>query len=396
MLLLWYNKEMNIRSIVTAILLISMSCLMPEVRAARPAGEKKTFTITGYYSPLPGQEFYVTGDYYSEIRLNGSGIAGADGTGVYPGMIAAPSSYTFGTKVCIPSLGCGKIHDRGGAIVEKGKRSLARHDRLDIWMGYGEEGLRRALAWGVQHLECEVYEEDTPIAVSMNFEVPPMLHQILELPQKRIFARNLSSGSRNGSVRELQEILRQLGFFEGELTGTFGSQTKEAVFAFQKKHFLLENETDYGAGIFGPQTREKLSTVLYHAEIEQKIREAWENFHFDEDLRRGNRNQAVLKLQEILVQHEFMNVSPTGYFGPKTQAALEEFQIHYKIIAHKNALGAGKVGPSTREILNQLLLAKKDIFSQEQKQILAAEKQRNRLQYFAGQIDQLNNKFVQK
>ena len=57
----------------------------------------KTFKISAYYSPLPCQEKYTTGSYEGDIRLNGSGVNSADGTPVYPGMIAAPKTYSFGT-----------------------------------------------------------------------------------------------------------------------------------------------------------------------------------------------------------------------------------------------------------------------------------------------------------
>jgi|TARA_Y100001960_G_C14623891_1_gene802114 hypothetical protein len=33
------------------------------------------FVVTAYYSPLPNQQYYLTGNYKSEIRLNGRGIA---------------------------------------------------------------------------------------------------------------------------------------------------------------------------------------------------------------------------------------------------------------------------------------------------------------------------------
>ena len=67
-------------------------------------------------------------------------------------MLAAPKTYPFGTRVMIPGLGVGEVHDRGGAI-------LARkgYDRIDVWMGRGEEGLSRALNWGARLVEGEVY-----------------------------------------------------------------------------------------------------------------------------------------------------------------------------------------------------------------------------------------------
>ena len=63
------------------------------------------FVVTAYYSPLPDQEYYITGNYEDELRLNGKGIAGASGKGVFSGMLAAPGKYSFGTKIYLDGLG---------------------------------------------------------------------------------------------------------------------------------------------------------------------------------------------------------------------------------------------------------------------------------------------------
>lgn len=351
---------------------------------ARTEGTKKTFTITGYYSPLPNQNFYITGSYESEIRLNGQGIAGADGTAVYPGMIAAPYTYEFGTQICIPNLGCGKVHDRGGAIVEKGKRNLAKHDRLDIWMGYGEEGLLRALAWGVEHLECEIYPESTNIDIRMNFEVPPQLNDIIDVPNRPIFSQNLYYGATGEKVKSLQLALNRLGFYEGFQDGVFNEEVKKAVFKFQKKYFILEKETDLGAGSFGPQTRGKLTEILYKNNVQERIQEVWNKFHFEENLSKGEQSHDVFKLQQMLVQREFMTVNPTGYFGPKTKAALIEFQIAEEIIQSQYSAGAGTVGPKTKERLNEILQEEKEQYENEILLQIAYQKERNQFAIIAG------------
>lgn len=346
---------------------------------AATEGTKRTFTITGYYSPLPNQNFYITGDYASEIRLNGQGIAGADGTPVYPGMIAAPYTYEFGTKICIPRLGCGMVHDRGGAIVEKGKRALAKHDRIDVWMGYGEEGLLRALAWGVEHIESEVFPKGSSKPVFMNFEVPPQLGDIVDLPNRPIFNENLSLGMNGEKVKSLQRGLNDLGFYEGFLNGKFDTDLKKAVLEFQKQEFIIQKETDTGAGIFGPQTRAKLTEVLYKKSIQIKIKETWDNFHFGEDINMGDKNHEVFKLQQILVEEEFMNVHPTGYFGPVTKKALTQFQIAHGLIRNASSAGSGNVGPKTQALLNELLVQKKEVFKKERDDQLAYQKARNEI-----------------
>lgn len=98
---------------------------------ALEAPRQQTFVISAYYSPMPNQAKYVTGSYAGDIRLNGDGVKAADGSHVYPGMIAAPKSYAFGTKMKIPGVGIVAVHDRGGAIVHSGERGNS-YDRLDV------------------------------------------------------------------------------------------------------------------------------------------------------------------------------------------------------------------------------------------------------------------------
>ncbi len=376
--------------IALAVTIWSILGTVPMVNAYSYDGTPRTFTITGYYSPLPNQNQYLTGSYKAEIRLNGSGIAGADGTPVYPGMIAAPRSFDFGTKIKIPGLGVGMVNDRGGAIVQKGERDLARHDRLDIWMGYGDEGLRRALSFGVQHIDCVIYPQDAPIQVGMNFTVPPMLNEIVDFPDRKNFSQNMSLGARGNGVKDLQRALRDVGFYERVIHGTFDEHVEDAVFAFQKKNFIVRDKEEAGAGVFGPRTRAELSTQLFDTEIQKRVQEAWEEFQFEDDLQRGKKNASVLKLQQMLVQQEFMTVTPTGYFGPKTEAALTSFQMAHGIIARTNAQGAGKMGPSTREVLNEILEKQKELVQAEKADILAFSKLQQRFAALSGNVELRN------
>ena len=353
-------------------LLIALILILPSLVMA----QSRTFTITGYYSPLPDQDYFLTGSYESEIRLNGNGTHGADGTPVYPGMIAAPSVYEFGTKVCIPSFGCGTVHDRGGAIVKKGERDLARHDRLDLWMGYGTEGMRRALAWGVQHLDCEMSPAGTVLADSVNFTVPLPLVQILKLSKGTAFHSNLSQGDKGEEVEKLQTALRRLGIYLGNITSEYDLDTKQAVLNFQIKFFVLRSEKDLGAGRLGPKTRAKLTSELAKIDTQKKIRELWESFEFEAGMSRGHRSAEVVKLQQVLVQQELLNVSPTGFFGPLTEAALMEFQLQEGIIDTKFPLGAGRVGERTQVCLNEIL-NKERIERKVERKVLAQAKKEN-------------------
>ena len=56
------------------------------------------------------------------------------------------------------------------------------------------------------------------------------------------------SGSRGEEVRQIQQKLKNWGYYTGSVDGIFGVQTKKAVVAFQKKNGLNPD------GIVGPAT----------------------------------------------------------------------------------------------------------------------------------------------
>lgn len=111
--------------------------VVPSVTPTPAAYREVTLIATAYYSPLPDQKYYLRGNHQAEIILNGKGTNGASGKAVFQGMLAAPKGYDFGTKIWIEGFGVGSVEDRGGAIVPAGQRGY-QHDRIDIWMGYGE------------------------------------------------------------------------------------------------------------------------------------------------------------------------------------------------------------------------------------------------------------------
>jgi 3D (Asp-Asp-Asp) domain-containing protein len=114
--------------------------------------ELRTFKATAYYSPQEGQRFYVKGSLEEDKILNGNGTHGASGRAVFNGMIAAPKSYAFGTRIYVPGRGIGQIEDRGGAIVSAWERNEP-FDRLDFWAGAWQAGLDAALRFGVRYFD---------------------------------------------------------------------------------------------------------------------------------------------------------------------------------------------------------------------------------------------------
>lgn len=112
----------------------------------------KKFIVTAYYAPLPDQTFYVTGSYLDDKVLNGKGVATYSGKIPEVGHIAADLSVLpLGTTLVIPGYGEGVVEDIGGRI---------KGNRLDVFMGYGEEGMVRALDWGKKILDVKIINEE--------------------------------------------------------------------------------------------------------------------------------------------------------------------------------------------------------------------------------------------
>lgn len=161
-----YYMAMRIASVLLMTMCLVWSAISP--LSAATAGKIQKVYVSAYYTPVPGQKQYLHRTYAAELRVNGGDDTGADGTKVYPGMLAAPRTYSFGTKITIPTLGTGTVHDRGGWVANGTVKR--RYDRIDVWMGTGDAGLLRAKKWGVRLVEVTVYPSSaTDIPESIAF-----------------------------------------------------------------------------------------------------------------------------------------------------------------------------------------------------------------------------------
>ena len=308
----------------------------------------KAFTISAYYSPVPGQTKYVTGSYEGDIKLNGGGVHSADGTPVYPGMIAAPSSYSFGTKMNIPGIGIVAVHDRGGAIVHAGQRGSS-YDRLDVWMGYGDAGLSRALTWGKRTVQVTVYGIDPNMKENVYLEGFSIAESFVRsiVVQQKIFKEDLWYGVTGDKVGTLQEYLTELGYYKGKIDKYYGDEVYKAVIAFQIDQGIVDNNEEFGAGYFGPQTRSKIEAVL-----DKRKKDLLPT----SNLGRDDAGDDVKKLQEALKKLGY-EVETTGIYDEQTIEAVFQFQKDEEIVDHEEDIGAGYFGPKTFEKLAVKLAA---------------------------------------
>lgn len=310
-----------------------------------------TFVISAYYSPIEGQRKYVTGSFAGDVRLNGEGVHSADGSIVYPGMVAAPKNYPFGTKMNIPGIGTVAVHDRGGAIVNAGQRNQA-YDRIDVWMGYGDAGLQRALHWGRRTVQAIVYGVDPSIQENVTLEgysEAEKVAQTLTGEDPKTFVEDLSVNDKSAGVKKLQQGLKKLGYYNSTESGEYDDLTRQAVVKFQIAVGVVDSENDFGAGFFGPETRRKLEDAL-------NLRSSQVRNHLPQTpLNRDDQGNDVRKLQQALKKLGY-DVDATGIYDEQTVDAILKFQKDQNVVASEADFGAGVFGPRTMQVLASKLV----------------------------------------
>lgn len=143
-----------------------------------------------------------------------------------------------------------------------------------------------------------------------------------DIDESYCFKKDLRPGDKDEEVKELQKRLKKEGLLKSEVTGYFGTLTKEALRTWQIKNNLEATGEVLGVSVFT----------------------------FQKDLYMGSQDNTVSEVKELqkrLIAEGLLNFEPTGYFGKITKKALIEWQI-------KNNLTAkGYLSPMSRELLNK-------------------------------------------
>lgn len=297
---------------------------------------EQEFILTAYYSPLPDQCCYIKGSEEADKTLNGQGTHGADGTAVYPGMLAAPPSYAFGTRIVLPGIGTMTVHDRGGAIQE-----LEKAHRLDVWAGHGEEGLARALEFGVKRIRGRVYPPETvQPRESMDLaHLPAPVDQLRPyiVAENMLVSAQPALGEKGMTVLQMQEHLKTLGYFTANISGYFGEQTGKALAAFQKEYQLE-----------GDGTKLTDVTAAYLLAAAGMDTSGQDPVSFI-----GKESSApdIQRAQRLLRYFGYYRGRTDGKYTDTIFAAILRYQQDQKLVGDAASPGAGRIGPKTRTLL---------------------------------------------
>lgn len=317
------------------------------------ANEETYFVATAYYSPLPDQSRYITGSYEWDVRLNGEWVTTASWKGVFPGLLAGPANYPFGTKIYFEWYGIWSIEDRGGAIVKAWERWYS-YDRIDIWMGYGDEGLDRAIRWGKKTIKWKIVVPSSSITLK---HTESQLWYIWNL--------RVAPDSEIESVKRLQEIFKKIDLYNGVIDGKYESIKNELI-DYQLKNGIIQSAEEEAAWYFGPKTvavlREKYGyssdilitedTDLFSQYNHKYASEAYKIILAYGDLRitPESENEKILELQKLLTQlWEYRGILDGKYESVKD--SLVDLQIKLWIINDANNWEAGYFWNKTRTAL---------------------------------------------
>ncbi len=336
---------------------------------------KKTFVVSGYYSPIVGQSFYYRWDFARETRLNGQGKQWASGKYVFNGMLAAPKNYKFGTKIYFPGLGVWKVEDRWNAIVNAGQRWYS-YDRIDIWMWKWENGLKRALSFGKQTIvwyQCPISKK---IKVGFDYNKFPIMKDFF---RQTFWGVGLYKGRRDNWVKILQIYLKELWYFDYKTTGYFGNITEKAVCNFQVA-YKLTTKKSRNCGYLWPKTRWTIKTIIMakwvftpktiqrinqNIALIQKTQKTQKKVTFTRGFSRWEKTSEIKILQEHLKKLKYYNGKINGIYDNKTIDAVYKFQLDNKIITSSQIGSAGYFGPKTRKALVEAIEKKIELEKKE-------------------------------
>lgn len=147
------------------------------------------------------------------------------------------------------------------------------------------------------------------------------------------YSETLKEGMRGSEVVQLQNDLKELGYFNFDCTGYFGDITSAAVIELQKSNGYIQD------GIAGSNTFALINRLLTASTSNGS----------SAVLKKGMEGRGVVSLQNDLKELGYFNFDCTGYYGDITVSAVKELQAEHGYSQD------GIAGKSTFSLIDRLL-----------------------------------------
>ena len=221
------------------------------------------------------------------------------------------------------------------------------------------------------------------------------------LSTARVALAELQAGDRGSEVTTLQQRLKRLGYFTGQINGNFGSATTSAVIRFQKAKGLTADGVVGDATAAALYNKQERTTAAGNSQrqVQRSDRTTTQSkkpvtsTSKDNFLQPGDRGLEVRKLQSLLKQAGFYKDSVDGVFSASTVAAIKRFQQANQITVD------GIAGPRTIALLQSVTrqsvgkpstsVTKRPSVQQNQSasQVKTLQQRLKQLGYYKGQIN---------
>lgn len=348
------------------LVLLAFSMVVSFSTAARyDTCELKSFKATAYYSPVEWQKFYVKWSLEEDRILNWNGTHWASWKKVFNGMIAAPKSYAFWTRIYVPNWWIGQVEDRWWAIVQAGERNEP-FDRLDFWAWVGDTGLQAALRFGVRYFDAYV----CPAWVGWH----ELWFSFKDIPLKRKIALSLrevelTPWTTSQRTPILQKYLKTLWYLLWVEESTYyWTQTKEAVCLYQQQYMGMKSTSEW-CWRFWKLTRASLEKTIkslatpknneddHKKQLPKKLTVQSKQQNDFWLMKPWDEWESVKQLQRMLqwMWYYPFDQNITGVYDTITIRAVYLFQrAHDLLVLESSPSLYGRVWPKTRDLLNSL------------------------------------------
>lgn len=181
-------------------------------------------------------------------------------------------------------------------------------------------------------------------------------------------------GTKSADIRELQKMLKEMGYFKFDVDGLYNKRLVDAILEFQLAKQIVTSSDDIGAGFYGPVTQSTLEEA-YKAYLEKKIKidalkaeletikqarvglaeakRTWfvATIQKIPTLKVGQIHPEIRTLQKLLKEYGYLDHKDTAIFWNLTKSALARYQMDLKVIDSLSSPYAGVLGAKTKQAI---------------------------------------------